>query len=115
MTATPQQPLFNVAAIDVLAATPDAHARIFTLTRGEEIPWHFHTDVVDWYVCLSGCVQIDTRAPRSSTTLTPGAIIQILPMAAHRVMNAGPITCRVLLLQGTGRVDHLPPINQTLS
>jgi mannose-6-phosphate isomerase-like protein (cupin superfamily) len=108
MSATPSQPVYTVAAIDVLAQTSDVQARIFTLARGEEIPWHFHSEVADWYVCLSGCVQVDTRAPRSSTTLTPGAMIKVEARTAHRVMNSGPITCRFLLLQGVGRFDYLP-------
>lgn len=102
------QPAYTVENIEMLAATAGMQARIFTLAAGEEIPWHFHSTVADWYVCLEGSVQVQTRAPRRVDVLAPGGMAKVEPKTAHHVANAGKDRCRFLLLQGVGAYDYHP-------
>ena len=44
----------TVKAIEPVAIGSDVQARVFTLAPGEEIPWHFHSAVTDWYFVLEG-------------------------------------------------------------
>lgn len=102
------QPAYTVENIEMLAATAGMQARIFTLAAGEEIPWHFHSTVADWYVCLEGSVQVQTRAPRRVDVLAPGGMAKVEPKTAHHVASAGKDRCRFLLLQGVGAYDYHP-------
>ena len=101
-------PSYKVAAIETLAATAEMQARVFTLAPGEEIPWHFHSAVADWYVGMTGTVVVETRAPRAVHRLGPGAFATVPAKTAHHVANPGPETCRFLLLQGVGPYDFQP-------
>ena len=101
-------PSYKVAAIETLAATAEMQARVFTLAPGEEIPWHFHSAVADWYVGMTGTVVVETRAPRAVHRLGPGALATVPAKTAHHVANPGPETCRFLLLQGVGPYDFQP-------
>jgi quercetin dioxygenase-like cupin family protein len=108
MSARMTAPSYKVAAIETLAATPEMQARVFTLAPGEEIPWHFHTAVADWYVGMEGTVVVETRAPRAEHRLGPGALATVPAKTAHHVVNPGPDPCRFLLLQGIGAYDFNP-------
>lgn len=106
--SVPPPPAYRVANIEILAQTPALQARIFTLAVGESIPWHFHSEVADWYVCLEGSLQVETRAPRSCAVIGPGSMTKVEPKTAHLVTNVGDETCRFLLLQGVGAYDFHP-------
>lgn len=97
---------YTVENIEILAQTPAMQARVFTLAPGEAIPWHFHSTVADWYVCLDGSVQVQTRAPRRVDVLVPGGMAKVEPKTAHHVSNVGAQRCRFLLLQGVGAYDY---------
>ena len=108
MTSPSPSPAYKVEKVEVLAQVPDLQARVFTLAPGEEIPWHFHSQVTDWYFCLEGAVRIETRAPRRETVLEPGGTGKVEPKTAHHITNAGATRCRFLLLQGVGLYDYQP-------
>ena len=97
---------YAVKDIEVVAAGSDLRARLYTLAPGEVIPWHYHSQVSDWYFCLGGTLRVETRAPRADERLSPGGRYEIPPKTAHRISNgsAGG-DCRFLLLQGVGEYD----------
>ena len=37
---------------------------VLTLAAGECVPWHFHNNITDSFVCLEGPLVVETRAPR---------------------------------------------------
>jgi quercetin dioxygenase-like cupin family protein len=99
---------YSVNAIEIVAATPDLQVRRFTLGVGETIPWHFHSAVTDWYFCLEGQLQVETRAPRNDFRMAPGERCEVPVKTAHKVTNAGDAICRFLLVQGVGPYDFQP-------
>ena len=99
------QPAYSVNSIETIAQGSDLLARLYTLAPGNVIPWHFHSQVTDWYFCLSGTIRIETRAPRADERITVGGRYAIAPKTAHRISNGGDDHCRFLLLQGVGTYD----------
>jgi hypothetical protein len=55
-----------------VAETSQLRAKRFTLASGQEIPWHYHTDITDRFYCLEGTLCVETRAPRQNHVMTPG-------------------------------------------
>ena len=45
---------------------------MITLAAGQEVPWHWHSNVIDRFFCMQGPMVIETRAPREVFTLSPG-------------------------------------------
>jgi len=98
---------YTVKSIEPVALGSDVQARLFTLARGETIPWHFHSAVTDWYFVLEGSLSIETRAPADRQLLTVGNIYSIAPKTAHLVANRSDADTRFLLVQGVGSYDFL--------
>jgi mannose-6-phosphate isomerase-like protein (cupin superfamily) len=98
-------PNYTVKSIEVIASGSDVLVREYTLAPGEEIPWHYHTHVTDWYFGLDGRLKIETRAPRGGCELGAGARFSIPPKTAHHLTNDGNVDCRFLLIQGVGAYD----------
>lgn len=85
--------------------TEDVWARVMELEEGSATEWHFHTQVSDFFVCLVGVVQVETRQPESETRLLPGEQAQIAPRQVHRVVNVSDGKAEYLLVQGVGTYD----------
>jgi hypothetical protein len=58
---------YIVKNIETIAEGSDVRARLYTLAAGDVIPWHYHSDVTDWYFCLGGNLRIETRVPMSGS------------------------------------------------
>ena len=98
---------YAVKSVEPVAIGSDVQARLFTLAPGEEIPWHFHSAVTDWYFVLEGALSIETRAPADHRILTIGARYHIPPKTAHLISNRSDADTRFLLVQGVGAYDFL--------
>ena len=96
---------YTVKSIELVTEAKDLRAQLFTLAPGEEVPWHWHSDITDWFFCLEGTLRIETRAPRADERVAPGGRFTVPPKTAHRTSNAGSEDCRFLLLQGVGTYD----------
>jgi quercetin dioxygenase-like cupin family protein len=96
---------YTVKAIEPVAIGSDVQARVFTLAPGEEIPWHFHSAVTDWYFVLEGTLSIETRAPADRRELAVGETYHIAPKTAHLISNPTEADTRFLLVQGVGPYD----------
>jgi quercetin dioxygenase-like cupin family protein len=102
-----QSPGYSVKSVEPVAIGSDVLARVFTLAPGDEIPWHFHSAVTDWYFVLEGGLSIETRAPRGSRRLTAGERYSIPPKTAHLISNHSEADTRFLLVQGVGGYDFI--------
>ena len=98
-------PNYSVKSIEVIASGSDVLVRHYTLAPGDEIPWHYHNHVTDWYFGIDGHLTIETRAPRGGCDLALGVRYSIPPKVAHRLSNNGTSDCRFLLVQGVGPYD----------
>ena len=90
---------------EVVAKTPDLRMVILTLARGQEVPWHFHTQTTDTFICMEGPMVIETRAPEGRLELTAGQIHAISAKRPHRVLGKEGGRCKFAILQGVGTYD----------
>jgi mannose-6-phosphate isomerase-like protein (cupin superfamily) len=103
-----QGPGYTIKSVEPVAVGSDVQARIFTLAPGEQIPWHFHSAVTDWYFVLEGALSIETRGPRDHRVLRVGECYNIPPKTAHLIGNRSEVETRFLLIQGVGAYDFMP-------
>ena len=96
---------YKIKNVETVVKGTDVQVRLFTLARGETIPWHFHRDSSDHYFVLEGVLSISTREPESTRTLFVGQTYKITPRTPHLIANGGEEDCRFLLVQGVGAYD----------
>jgi len=98
---------YKVRDIHVVAKGADVLVREYTLDPGEEIPWHRHSEVSDYYYGLEGTVVIETRNPPARHEIGVGARATVTPPTVHHISNPGARPCRFLLVQGVGKYDFV--------
>jgi quercetin dioxygenase-like cupin family protein len=98
-------PDYQVKNVEPVAVGADVQVRVFTLTDGEEIPWHYHSESTDHYFVLRGKLTIETRSPHHRHQLDVGERYKILPGTAHHILNESAAECQFLLVQGVGKHD----------
>ena len=99
---------YEIAASEVVAEGADMRVSVLTLAAGQEVPWHYHNEVTDSFVCLEGPMVVETRAPRSSHRLEPGQRCAVPPKTAHYVHGKEMGPCKFLIVQGVGIYDFVP-------
>src|ERR1039457_4036115 len=87
--------------------TENVRVRIMELEKGTATEWHFHSEVLDFFVCLKGAVQVETQAPDVLIPLFPGQQAEVTPLKLHRVINISDDKAEYLLIQGIGPYDFL--------
>jgi quercetin dioxygenase-like cupin family protein len=102
------EPLYTVQNREMVAETPDLRMVVLTLAPGQEVPWHWHSNVADHMICLEGPVVVETRAPSERHELMPGERCTVPPRRAHRVGGKNGGACKFAILQGVGRYDFNP-------
>lgn len=98
---------YEIAGHDVVAEGADLQATVLTLDEGQSVPWHFHSEITDHFVCLEGRLVVETRAPRQEHRLAPGERCAVGPKTAHHVHGLDHGPCRFLLIQGVGVYDYI--------
>ena len=101
-------PSYDVADYEIVAATPELRMVMITLAAGQEVPWHWHSNVIDRFFCMQGPMVIETRAPRHSYRLEPGERCAVPPKTAHYVHGEDDGACKFLIIQGVGVYDFVP-------
>ena len=71
----------------VLAETPTLRVSELTLGPGQAVPWHYHGEVTDTFLCMEGPMVIETQGGRTKTGLNPGERHVIPP----RTAGNGPV------------------------
>jgi quercetin dioxygenase-like cupin family protein len=99
---------YSISAREMLAETADLRVQILTLAAGECIPWHYHTEVADTFVCLDGPMVVITKNPDTEHELNPGETCKVPVRKAHKVTGKAGGPCRFVIVQGIGRHDFLP-------
>jgi quercetin dioxygenase-like cupin family protein len=85
--------------------TENVLVRIMELEKDAATDWHFHTEVVDFFVCLKGTIQVETSNPDEQTLLHPGQQAEVSSGKVHRVVNVHADRAEYLLVQGVGAYD----------
>lgn len=93
---------------EVIAQSDQMRFTLYTIAPGAEIPWHFHSEVSDWYICRDGTFAVECQSPESSVALTAGEMYQMPVRRVHRVVNRSDGPCRFALVQEFGKYDFNP-------
>jgi quercetin dioxygenase-like cupin family protein len=99
---------YQIAGHELVAEGADLWVQILTLDRGQCVPWHYHSEVTDSFVCLEGPMVVKTRAPRNVYRLEAGQRCAVPPKTAHYVRGENDGPCRFLIVQGVGVYDFVP-------
>jgi quercetin dioxygenase-like cupin family protein len=87
--------------------TENALVRIMELEGGASTKWHHHSQVRDFFVGLTGIVQVETRNPAGEFLLHPGETAEVEHPQVHRVVNLSSDRSTYLLAQGKGEYDFI--------
>jgi quercetin dioxygenase-like cupin family protein len=98
---------YEIAGSEVVSEGADMRVSVLTLAAGQEVPWHYHSEITDSFVCLEGPMVVETRAPRNTHRLAPGERCAVPPKTAHRVHGEGGGPCKFLIIQGVGIYDFV--------
>ena len=93
---------------EVVADTDTLRVSILTLGEGQEVPWHYHSEITDTFYCLEGVLSVETRAPSARHRLEVGESCAVPRMTPHRVSGHDGVRARFLIVQGIGTYDYRP-------
>ena len=95
---------------DKIIQTEKVLVRIMELAKGASTDWHHHTEVADFFVCLTGVVRIETKNPDDAVLLHPGNKAKVESPQIHRVVNLHINKSEYLLVQGVGAYDFIKDV-----
>ena len=87
--------------------TDDVLVRIMVLEEGAYTEWHYHTEVNDFFVCLTGKIWVEVKDPVEVNILHPGQRTEVKSPKVHRVINLNKAISEYLLVQGVGKYDFV--------
>ena len=99
---------YPIAGRELVAEGADLRVQVLTLAKGQCVPWHYHSEVSDSFVCLEGPMVVETRAPHTTYRLMPGQRCAVPPKTAHYVHGENDGPCQFLIVQGVGVYDFNP-------
>ena len=102
----PKDQRYVIEDRQMIAETPDLRVQILTLAAGEEVPWHFHTNVADTFACLDGPMVVQTKT--GCHELVAGDTLSVPAGTPHQVAGKDGGRCRFLIVQGVGTYDYIP-------
>src|SRR6516162_8678252 len=76
---------YTIAGCELVAEGADLRVQVLSLAAGQCVPWHYHSEISDSFVCLEGPMVVETRAPRHVYRLLPGERCAVPPKTAHYV------------------------------
>ena len=93
---------------ETLVENSELKLSVLTLAAGQEVPWHWHTQVSDQILCIEGPMVVETRAPSARFEMKTGESCSVPAKRAHRVSGKDGGRCRFAILQGVGHYDFNP-------
>jgi quercetin dioxygenase-like cupin family protein len=99
---------YTIANRELVAEGADLRVQVLSLAAGQCVPWHYHSEISDSFVCLEGPMVVETRAPRRVYRLLPGERCAVPPKTAHYVRGEADGPCKFLIVQGIGVYDFVP-------
>jgi len=89
-----------------LIQTDTIRVRVMELLPGEATSWHFHSEVTDHMVGLTGVIVVHLKQPTAMLELPPGQRCTVEVGRVHQVANDSLTEpASYLLIQGIGRYD----------
>ena len=74
---------YTIADRQLVAEGAELCVQVLSLAAGQCVPWHYHSEISDSFVCLEGPMVVETRAPRRVYRLRPGERCAVPPKRAH--------------------------------
>ena len=94
---------------ETLIHTESVRVRDMQLPPGESTPWHFHREVTDHLVGLTGVIVVRLQGPAAVHELGPGQRFTVEVGRVHQVANGSSTQpASYLLIQGVGHYDFNP-------
>ncbi|MCA0324687.1 MAG: cupin domain-containing protein [Proteobacteria bacterium] len=90
-----------------LAETENYCITEFTVSPGQQSPWHFHTSTSDLFYVLSGRLDLLLAEPTEVVALHAGQSHQIPCGRVHKFKAGEPGGARYMLIQGVGKPDFV--------
>jgi quercetin dioxygenase-like cupin family protein len=91
---------------ETLIQTDNVRVRVMELLPGDATPWHFHREVTDHLVGLTGLILVRLKQSEAVFELLPGQRFTVEVGQVHQVANGSPSSpASYMLLQGVGRYD----------
>ena len=91
-----------------LIRTDEARVAMINLAPNEISPQHLHSEVVEYVVCLSGCIEVHELDEIARVTkLVPGQVHEIGSRVIHHLINGSATDSEYLLIQN-GMYDFVP-------
>ena len=97
----------KIADRELVMEGKDMRVQVLTLGQNDCIPWHYHSEITDSFVCLEGPMVVETRAPRNNYVLNPGERCEVPPKVAHYVHGENDGPAKFLIVQGVGVYDNI--------
>lgn len=107
MADTGERP-YKVSDVRKIVDSGGVRVQVFTLSAGEKVPWHYHTNITDTFVCIEGPMVVETRGPRAIHELAPGDILAVPPKTPHEVQGRDGGPCQFTIVQAVGEYDFVP-------
>ena len=104
----PEDLPYTISHRENLGEVPGLRVQIMGLAAGEQVPWHWHSEVDDTFVCMEGPMVVETRAPAAVHDLMPGERVTVPVKTAHLVRGKDGGPCKFVLIQGIGAHDFHP-------
>jgi len=98
---------YTIAGCELVAEGADLRVQVLSLAAGQCVPWHYHSEISDSFVCLEGPMVVETRA-HHVYRLLPGERCAVPPKTAHYVHGDADGPCQFLIVQGVGVYDFVP-------
>ncbi|MBW6508030.1 MAG: cupin domain-containing protein [Desulfuromonadales bacterium] len=89
----------------IIVQTADVRVRQMFLDVGAEVPWHYHTEVIDTMFCLRGEMKVELADSQEIRFLSVGEGCEISAGRPHRISVVGDEPLSYLLIQGVGKYD----------
>ena len=78
---------YTIAGRELVAEGADLRVQVLSLAAGQCVPWHYHSEISDSFVCLEGPMVVETRAPRHVYRLVPGERCAVPPGDCDPAVN----------------------------
>jgi quercetin dioxygenase-like cupin family protein len=98
----------KIADRELVMEGKDMRVQVLTLGKNDCIPWHYHSEITDSFVCLEGTLVVETKAPTNTHILEVGDRCEVEPMVAHYVHGLNMSSAKFMILQGVGVYDNIP-------
>jgi len=100
--------LYEVERRTSHAERPGFRINELQISRTQQVPWHYHSNIQDTFYVIEGCLRLFLRDPKEEVRLGPGDTFSVRPRRPHLVANGGDVSATFLVLQGIGEYDFVP-------